>query len=119
MTDVMHCSLCLFAGTPMAVVEHQAKAHPGPWPANPGPGLLARTQAALAASQADLSRLERERDGVRQALTWQAAKAEDLRGTLAMRTGQLAAARIEIDHLKAELRHALALLPADPPQRLT
>jgi septal ring factor EnvC (AmiA/AmiB activator) len=62
---------------------------------------LRQVQAALAASQQDLTRVERERDGVREELARQAAECEDLRATLAMRTGQLTYARTELEQLRA------------------
>lgn len=61
----------------------------------------------MSTSGGDLTRVERERDGVREELARMAAENEDLRATLAMRTGQLLSARTEIDHLRAELHEAL------------
>jgi outer membrane protein TolC len=62
--------------------------------------------AKFHASQADLRSVELERDGVREELTRQAATNEDLRGTLAMRTGQLRSAREQGDLARAELASA-------------
>lgn len=71
----------------------------------------AQLREDLAAAQTARLATERERDGVREELARMAAENEDLRATLAMRTGQLLSARTEIDHLRAEIREARALLP--------
>jgi chromosome segregation ATPase len=97
---------------------------------------LRQTQQGLAASQADLSRVERdlsitrdalgeyaalyesatsetarverERDGVRAELARQAAENEDLAATLAMRTAQLGGSRAEREELRERLVSARA-----------
>jgi len=53
-----------------------------------------------------LTRVVRERDGVREELTRQAAANEDLAATLAMRTGQLRSARESLALARAELASA-------------
>jgi chromosome segregation ATPase len=68
---------------------------------------LRQTQQALAASQADLTRAEREVEGVREELTRQAETAEDLRATLAMRDGQLRESRALANEFRSQAAHWL------------
>jgi septal ring factor EnvC (AmiA/AmiB activator) len=68
---------------------------------------LRQTQQALAASQADLTRAEREVEGVREELTRQAETAEDLRATLAMRDGQLRESRALAKEFCSQAAHWL------------
>jgi ABC-type transporter Mla subunit MlaD len=69
---------------------------------------LRQVQADLAASQQDLTRVERERDAVREELARQAEANEDLTVTLAVRTGMLRRAREDCDAISA-IAHRVAL----------
>ncbi len=68
--------------------------------------------AARADLRADLQKVERERDGVRESLAEQAGRVEDLEATLAMRTRQLRAAQHDRDHIAQECDQARAWLRA-------
>lgn len=84
---------------------------------------LRQVQQDLAASQADVTRAERERDEAQHDLAHAAFEIDKLKARLAAPCGtchpcdhygvhaELASALVEMDHLRAELREAYALLP--------
>lgn len=102
--DLLHCAVCLFSGTAVQVITHQWWHHSDIGARSS----VSQLREDLAAAQTARLATERERDGVREELARMAAENEDLRATLAMRTGQLLSARTEIDHLRAELHEACA-----------